>query len=225
MSEETLPYKLEIVLCPLCGNEKYSVYIEGAKDLYNNLEGEFNVVKCDNCNFAYTNPRPTRETISYFYPDSAGYYQPDEKKEVKKEKLKERLFKSCLSRYYGYNMPKCIGLLDYFYHVFYKKKFYKKHIPHFVNKGKLIDVGCSYGKWLKQMKDFGWDVYGIEFNESAVEYAQTQLGLQNVALGSVENVPFEDAYFDVVHMSMVLEHVHDPVNVLKKVSQIMKKRE
>ena len=73
-------YELETVPCNFCGSDVYSIYIKDAKDLYNRLEGTFSVATCNRCGFKFTNPRPTIDTIVYFYPDTAGYYRPEKPK-------------------------------------------------------------------------------------------------------------------------------------------------
>jgi len=71
-----MDYKLETTKCPLCGGNNCKPYITNAKELYNGTEHYFSVVKCQNCLMIFTNPRPTKDTIGFFYPDSARYYQP-----------------------------------------------------------------------------------------------------------------------------------------------------
>jgi 2-polyprenyl-3-methyl-5-hydroxy-6-metoxy-1,4-benzoquinol methylase len=222
MSEKKLSYELEYVSCPLCDGSKSTVFIEDARDLLNGLEGEFNAVKCDNCGFIYTNPRPTVETIGYFYPDSAGYYQPGSPSK-KKLRLKERLFNSCLSNYFNYSLSRLPKYIDGFYYFMFSHKFHHQHIPAYVEDGKLIDIGCSYGKWMKKMEGFGWSVYGLELNEKAVAYANQELGLENAKQGIIEDAEYENSFFDMVHMSMVLEHIHSPLDALGKVHRILKK--
>jgi ribosomal protein S27E len=68
--------KYEYVECDLCGRSNYTIVIEKAKDLYNNLPGEFNVVKCNKCGLVFTNPRPYGKELEKYYPDNAGYFNP-----------------------------------------------------------------------------------------------------------------------------------------------------
>ena len=76
MAATALKYDLESAPCALCGSEIYDVYLPRAKELYNGLDAWFDVVRCRQCGFVFTNPRPTATTIGCFYPDSAQYYQP-----------------------------------------------------------------------------------------------------------------------------------------------------
>ena len=58
-----------MVNCPLCYSSNYQVYIEQAKELYNGMNEYFNLYKCKECGHIFTNPRPTIDTMEYFYPE------------------------------------------------------------------------------------------------------------------------------------------------------------
>jgi SAM-dependent methyltransferase len=60
----------------------------------------------------------------------------------------------------------------------------------------------------------GWRVLGIERDERAAETARRALGLEIVAV-PVEELP-RDARFDLIIMFHVLEHVGDPVPLLRE---------
>src|ERR1035437_6400260 len=51
-----------IINCPLCNS---SNYIAISKKKYPNVE--YNIVKCNNCGFYYTNPEPSNEELLEFY--------------------------------------------------------------------------------------------------------------------------------------------------------------
>jgi 2-polyprenyl-3-methyl-5-hydroxy-6-metoxy-1,4-benzoquinol methylase len=72
------------------------------------------------------------------------------------------------------------------------------------------------------MKHYGWDVYGTEINENAVINATEKLDLKNIKLGRFEDITWNQNFFDIVHMSMVLEHLHDPLRSLHLVHSVLK---
>lgn len=214
-------YKLETVNCPLCDSSEYSIYIKKAKELYNNLDEYFDVCKCNKCRHIFTNPRPTMGTIEYFYPDDAGYYQPQKYKE--RSGFKYEVYKQILNTFYGYKLEttasKLLSILIYFLK---KRQLEASHIPTFCTNGKLLDIGSSYGAYLKDKENIGWEVFGIELNQNAVKYAKNDLKLKNIQSDFFENTIFESNYFDAINMHMVLEHVYDPKLVIKKINEILK---
>ncbi|MCP3875289.1 MAG: class I SAM-dependent methyltransferase [Desulfobacteraceae bacterium] len=88
--------------------------------------------------------------------------------------------------------------------------------------GRILDFGCGIGRFLKIARDFGYDIYGIEVNEDAIQY-----------INENENFPvytsIEDAErylgkegVDIIYMSHTLEHVSNPKGILKGVSGLLK---
>jgi ubiquinone/menaquinone biosynthesis C-methylase UbiE len=68
---------------------------------------------------------------------------------------------------------------------------------------KMLDVGCGAGNNLTFFLDKGCEGYGIDVTEDMVDLAKenlTRCGYKNVPIkiGSNNNIPFEDDYFDVL---------------------------
>lgn len=87
--------------------------------------------------------------------------------------------------------------------------------------GRLLDVGCGEGGQLAGLQAMGWQVEGQDIDPAAAEQARIQHGLQ-VHVGSLHDVALPDAVFDVVTMSHLIEHVYDPVALLKECHRILK---
>jgi 2-polyprenyl-3-methyl-5-hydroxy-6-metoxy-1,4-benzoquinol methylase len=216
-------YELESVSCPLCGSNNADVILTDAKEMYIGLDEHFSVKKCRSCEMVWTDPRPTPSTISYFYPDTAGYYSP-EKAVDSILTGQSPTFVHILKSNLGY-----VDLADsqfssnyWFQSRYLVRKAKLLHIPNWIPNGKLLDVGCSWGRYLKQMCQLGWDVYGVEFNAASVKHAQEKLGLSNVRKGQMENHQYPSETFDVVHLSMVLEHLHQPRRALNELATALK---
>lgn len=85
--------------------------------------------------------------------------------------------------------------------------------------GRLLDVGCGSGAWLKMMQELGWCVEGVDIDPSAVENAQKK-GL-NVRFGTLESQKYPDDHFHTVTINHVIEHVHDPWGLLRESCRII----
>jgi len=86
--------------------------------------------------------------------------------------------------------------------------------------GRLLDVGCGSVEWLGEMRQRGWAVEGIDFDEGAVGLAR-QAGLK-VESGSLEDQHYPDDRFDAVTLNHVIEHVPDPKRTLAECARILK---
>lgn len=224
MKNADIKYQLEEAGCLLCGGNETSAYLKGVQEYYNNTGERFDIVECTSCGFRFTSPRPTKDTIGCFYPDSAGYYQPVSEEVLGRDTFKRRMLKAVLKDHYGYEFDIAVNrAVTYILKVFFSRTISLQHIPRFVTGGRLLDIGCSWGGYLYRMKGFGWDVYGTELNGKAVEHAREQLGLANVRHGFFEDLSWDNDFFDAVNMSMVLEHLYDPLKCLQMIHSVIKK--
>jgi SAM-dependent methyltransferase len=88
---------------------------------------------------------------------------------------------------------------------------------HFAPTAQLLDVGCGSG-WLA---DHFADYTGIDGSPDAVQRAQARS--RNVTLGDIDRpLPYEDASFDAVVLKDVLEHVADPVALVREVRRVVR---
>jgi len=187
---------LEDVVCPL-GCSKNDEIILAGRDLLHDLPGEFTVVKCNACGLMRTNPRPTPDTIGFYYPDDYGPYvgtrvqhaQPKSANWIKK------LLRPVVRHVFNFNMTTLPTM----------------------GSGRMLEIGCASGAFLHQMAGQGWQVQGIEFSEKVAQ-AAAQLGYR-VHAGPLETAPQPDEPFDLIVGWMVLEHLHDPVGGLQRLRE------
>lgn len=86
-------------------------------------------------------------------------------------------------------------------------------------KGAILDIGCSAGFFLNIME--GWERHGTEIAEKFGQIAKEKIGA-NIYIGSFEDYPIRENYFDVITLQDVLDHFIDPVKNLKKCYQMLK---
>jgi 2-polyprenyl-3-methyl-5-hydroxy-6-metoxy-1,4-benzoquinol methylase len=87
--------------------------------------------------------------------------------------------------------------------------------------GKLLEIGCGSGDYMKNMKSLGWIVEGVEIDPVACRYAR-DVNLLTVHEGTVESAACPDNCFDAIVMYHVIEHIYDPVGLLKECHRIVK---
>lgn len=88
------------------------------------------------------------------------------------------------------------------------------------SRGRLLDIGCSHGFFLKMAEDSGWRASGIDLAKEAVAHA-TSKGL-DVSVATLFEKKYEDEEFDVVTMLYVLEHLPEPMRYLNEIQRILK---
>ncbi len=88
---------------------------------------------------------------------------------------------------------------------------------------RFLDTGCFDGTLLDQIREkTPWQSFGLEPNDNAVEIvrAKGHLVWHGHAENAVEIIP-QDQQFDVVFMGQSIEHVNDPVRVLRRLRLLL----
>jgi SAM-dependent methyltransferase len=86
--------------------------------------------------------------------------------------------------------------------------------------GRLLEIGCGNGRQLERFGLAGWQTTGIDFDATAVQTARA-LGL-DVRPGDLAAQRFEDASFDAIVMSHVIEHVPAPDALLAECRRVLR---
>jgi SAM-dependent methyltransferase len=81
--------------------------------------------------------------------------------------------------------------------------------------GRVLDVGCGKGHFVRACLDAGLDAFGIDLSASAIEAAR-RAGLP-VACGRVEALGPVLGPFDAVTFWATIEHLPDPVGTLRAI--------
>jgi len=84
---------------------------------------------------------------------------------------------------------------------------------------RLLDVGCAYGFFMAEARDAGFDPVGVELSSHCVEVAEGLCGAR-VVQGDFLETPLDGPY-DVVTMFDVLEHMRDPMAVLRRARALL----
>jgi 2-polyprenyl-3-methyl-5-hydroxy-6-metoxy-1,4-benzoquinol methylase len=85
--------------------------------------------------------------------------------------------------------------------------------------GRVLDLGCGSGLFLKAMQEVGWYCVGVELNAMAAEFAHYRLGL-DVRQGDISQLELPEK-FDLVTLWDVLEHTGSPAAVLARVHDLL----
>jgi 2-polyprenyl-3-methyl-5-hydroxy-6-metoxy-1,4-benzoquinol methylase len=96
-----------------------------------------------------------------------------------------------------------------------------RRIGEFVPTGRILEVGCGYGYFLKAALDAGYDAYGVDLSPTAVKFAEERYP-GRVFCGFVEEVPeIQGEKYDVIFASHLIEHVTDPAAFLRTARELL----
>ncbi|HIA10785.1 MAG TPA: class I SAM-dependent methyltransferase, partial [Flavobacteriales bacterium] len=89
----------------------------------------------------------------------------------------------------------------------------------YVDKGRVLDVGCGNGNFLRIAKVKGWDTYGIDPNfynsEESSKYAK-------VTFGTLKDGKYDENFFDLITCHSTFVYITNPLDFLIEAKRIMK---
>ena len=156
------------------------------------VKNSFNIVRCSKCDLVYVNPRLTKEELKEIYSFSKNYYLDLSQNSIRQ--------KEEIKKFRGY-----IKIVE-------KNK----------KSGRILEIGCALGLFLKVAQEKNWEVYGVEFSNDLAQFAREKFGL-NIVTGEFEETEFPSDFLDVAVLWDVLEHMLNPLSTLKRIRKILRK--
>lgn len=180
--------------CPFCGStaiqQKFS-----AKD-YTVSNEAFAIFTCNSCGAGFTQDVPGQANIGAYYA-SENYISHSDTNEGLVNKL--------------YHWVRNITLKQ-------KQKLVQAQTR--LAAGTLLDIGCGTGAFLSSMKSAGWDITGLEPDETARAKAASLYDIHPQPVQDLFALPV--AGFDAITMWHVLEHVHALHEYLDQLKNLLK---
>ncbi len=90
-----------------------------------------------------------------------------------------------------------------------------------VPRGSVLDIGCGRGITLSLLAARGWKTAGVEVSETAAAQARAILG-SSIHVGDFLRAPFAAGSFDAVVLWHVLEHLDDPLAVIRRCYEVLR---
>jgi SAM-dependent methyltransferase len=161
-------------------------------------DGQFSVVTCSSCGLTYVTPRLTDAALlSEVYDE--GYWSSAAAKE---------------RGYTDYRADQPLYLRTYRRRLSVVRR-------HFPRPGRVLDVGCAAGYFLRVMQEAGWDVTGLEPSDPIRRRAEELIGAANVHAGLLGSAPLAAGSFDLVTMWDVIEHIPDAVGAVREARKLL----
>jgi 2-polyprenyl-3-methyl-5-hydroxy-6-metoxy-1,4-benzoquinol methylase len=151
------------------------------------------VVRCEKCYLTYINPRLKESAIREIY-------------------LSPRYFKGGRG-YQNYLAEKEIQEK--------KARVRIREIKKLIQ-GRILDVGCAYGFFLKIAQEEGFEGYGVEISPEAAQYAQKQEKI-NIIASTLEEVNLPSEFFEIITFWHTFEHLAQPKRILQICHRLLKK--
>lgn len=228
MAERVQSIRTEPVpLCKLCGSSGEVLY-DGLKDRSFSAPGQWSIRKCSqtSCGVLWLDPAPIPDDIGLTYQGYYTHHQPEPGPSLIRGVL-YGAWHAYLGRRFGYRQGTGSGLAKLLWPLALlhpggadELDAAAMHLPAPGKRARVLDVGCGSGVLLARMKALGWDAEGVEIDPEAVKVGRAR-GVK-VAQGTLMDQHYEADAFDAVHSAHVIEHVPDPVALLRECRRILK---
>ncbi len=214
-------------MCPVCASGQRRALHADLVDRVFCATGAWNLYKCLSCGCGYLDPRPTPSTIHLAYQKYYTHHPPEDPGK-KPLNVARRVRRSLANGYRNWRfgtrfepsskfgilaaavVPGLRRLLD--------REF--RNLPQHYSGSRLLDVGFGHGAFMELAIAAGWNVAGVDTDPVSVTTAQKR-GLE-VRLGSLEAFSDMPGSFDVITLSHVIEHLHDPRAAIKEIYRLLK---
>ena len=211
--------------CPICGEVDRTLLHDGLTDkVFFCAPGRWSLYQCPTCGAAYLDPRPTPATIAMAYSDYYTHEEGDDAPKGRFAHLKRRLRNDYLNARYNADLQPAWKVGRWITPLLGRKRKQidesVRHLPATGKPGVLVDIGCGNGQFLGVAMQLGWEAWGVDLDPKAVKTAQ-KTGA-TVIQGGFPDTGLPSAHFDIVTLSHVIEHVHDPLAALREAFRVLK---
>jgi SAM-dependent methyltransferase len=198
-----LHFEDEATSCPACGSTRLSLL-----DVLR-VRGDMTgrrltfLAGCEECGLLFCNPLPQPDKLEGFYGDTGVWAQEHAERAAHLAAVHERRLrrrKKGGSDVRTRKRPRLLEALEPYIPV-------TSPAPG----ARAIDFGCGEGKLLNWLQDFGWDTFGIEPSIDVAFLRHHRLA-----------APPQDGSFDVAILHHVLEHVPNPLEILRQLAATLR---
>jgi 2-polyprenyl-3-methyl-5-hydroxy-6-metoxy-1,4-benzoquinol methylase len=175
--------------CPICNNHTFHHFLRCSD--YTTTKEEFNIIRCSECSFLITSPRPSQSEIGKYYQSDKYISHTGSSKN-----LTDKLY--LLAR--SYSLSK-------------KRHLIERHLK----PGTLLDYGSGTGEFLNHCSIHGWKVEGVEPSQEAKSKAKQFAHL--IIHSDLEELT--NRKFQVITLWHVLEHIHTLTDTLKRLTELL----
>jgi 2-polyprenyl-3-methyl-5-hydroxy-6-metoxy-1,4-benzoquinol methylase len=150
---------------------------------------KWRIEQCQRCTVGILDPMPESDELKKFY--EADYFQ---------------------SQYNNLGEPRgSAAFKRRISQELHRVKFFRR----FKRKGSVLDLGCGLGYFMFTCRQFNYDVRGADVSDANASYVRDELHLP-LDIGSIQELDYGKASFDVITMWHFLEHVPDPHDCLQR---------
>jgi 2-polyprenyl-3-methyl-5-hydroxy-6-metoxy-1,4-benzoquinol methylase len=218
-----------LINCPICESNEIKIKYKDLTDVtFKCADGKWNVYQCIECKTAFIKERWKQE---YNFKAYGNYYTHEyvnskikinDLNEIKK--IRRKIINGYLKYKFNYKDEEYIEFGKYIKYIKIISSKLDREFRYMPNNNlntnkKLLDIGSGNGSFLLLANKCGWEVTGIEIDKNAVQTSRMN-GVKTLEGDLTTHFDKLDKY-DLITMNHVIEHLHDPLKVVKMCHQLL----
>lgn len=188
--------------CSLCSRPlKRKLFVAPDGNDNNKL---YSFYQCTGCNLMQIRPFPNKKRVDNYY----SYVNADDHAKTKNQQIN-----------FLHSLPFGKIMLKKYIDLCYQQRY--ELIMRLHPKGRILDIGCGEGSFLKKFPTDRWQRTGVEINKNLATLARRTAKHAKIITIPVELAKLPKQNFDILTMWHVLEHIHNPKIVLKTLRKLI----
>ncbi len=181
--------------CPVCEYPSVEPRYRMTDRFFEITSEEFVLYYCSSCGLLFQKEEEIRDRLSDFYPP--GYWWQEDGR---------------------------ISSLEGWYREWVIRRDQLRFVLSLVpdERGRLLDIGCGSGTFLKLALQAGFDAYGLEQSEEAVQIGQEHAP-GRIFRATEQDLISRGEKYDVLTLFHALEHMTDPFRYLKDLRKLLRR--
>lgn len=205
-------------VCAFCGSDKANIAIEGVKDwFFETVDTTFAFNRCAICDSLILKNQINSQFLHIAYNN---YYTHNEnKKSVIEPGIKEFIKSHYVKERFGGSKKLKDRVISAIFQTLAHNKLSTDDVYRFAPPApaRILDYGCGSGSYILQMKQLGYAVTGVDFDPVVVKRL-SDLGLYAMTPAEAADKDW-NGHFDFITLGHVIEHVPEPISLLKRLRQ------
>ena len=179
--------------CPICEYPNARAHYRMTDRFFNTSDDEFLLYRCSSCGLVFQEEEAIKDRLADYYP--AGYWwQEGGRLSSLETAYREWMVRQDHLRF----LLSCLG----------------------DQKGRLLDIGCGSGTFVKVARRAGLDACGLEISERAAALAEKNVP-GHIFQGTHKDLIEQGERFEALTLFHCLEHLTNPFRYLKELQRLL----
>ncbi|MGH8211224.1 MAG: class I SAM-dependent methyltransferase, partial [Steroidobacteraceae bacterium] len=213
--------------CPVCADPRRRLEQADVRDTaFAAAPGVWQLQRCQGCQALYLDPRPDRASIHLAYRNYYTHAAASRAGDGLLSWMKAALTNGYRNRVFATSLRPSVAAGSIVMPLFPARAASIRREDRGIGRAggpgrRVLDVGCGNGQFLSWAREWQWECHGVEMDAAAAQIARDR-GISILGSQLEELAPEHGGSFDAITLSHVIEHVYDPVDVLRRCHQLLK---